>query len=233
MADLLAQQFKYLLKMRKVFFSTLAVTSFVILSGQASATLINASFEDGFNDWLATGDPYIVTDTGSGRTRDSYVNYLGWDGADVWFSNSPEDGDKYAVFGSNGNESVGAITSTLWTAENQYLSFWHAGNNTSGLAESERAFAAIFDINGNELTRAVATSYNDSTWREFTLDLSAAGLNAGDKFQFYYQDGATWSVIDNISASGDALAQAVPEPSTYALLALAFLGLRANRRRTK
>lgn len=199
---------------------------------QVSAGLLNAGFENGFNDWTATGDPYMVTDNGSGRTRDSYLNYAGWAGADVWFSGLPKEGSKYAVFGSQGNESVGTLTSSLWTAENQYLSFWHAGNNSSGIAESSRAYAAILDASGNELSRVYATSYNDSQWREFNIDLEAAGLSAGDQFRFHYVDGYSWSIIDNISESGPLLASAeIPEPPSVALMALALMGIGAFTRK--
>lgn len=203
---------------------------FATTLGSAQASIINGSFEDNFNNWTATGDAYLVTDTGSGRSRHDYLTYQGWEGADVWFSGSPKDGGTYAVFGSKGNESDGSLTSALWTADKQFITFWQTGNDTtynriSGdifgpIPESERAFAAIYDINGVELGRVVATSYNDNTWHEYTLDLNSLGLHAGDQFRFYYQDGYSWSVIDNVSASGPALQSAVPEPSTLFLLGI-------------
>lgn len=196
----------------------------------AHASLVNPGFENGFNDWTVSGHPYIVTQTGGTgtRVRSDYVQYLGWAGADVWFGGSPAEGIRFAAIGSNGNESDGMLTSSLWTAEQQFLSFSHAGNDTRGVPVSGRSFARILDVNGVELTRVVATGQNDSIWRTFTLDLAAAGLGFGDQFRFSYTDGASWSVIDNIFESGPALPSTatVPEPTslaTFGLIGMAFL----------
>ncbi|MEO1525669.1 MAG: PEP-CTERM sorting domain-containing protein [Planctomycetota bacterium] len=210
--------------------------TFVFLGGlNAQASLVNPGFENGFNDWTVSGHPYIVTQTGGTgtRVRSDYQQYFGWEGADVWFGGAPADGIRFAAIGSLGNESVGTLTSSLWTAEQQFISFSHAGNDTRGVPTSGRAFARILDENGVELTRVVATSQNDSVWRTFTLDLAAAGLQFGDQFRFSYTDGASWSVIDNVSESGPALqSAAVPEPTslaTFGLVGVAFLRRRRSR----
>ncbi|MEL6110466.1 MAG: PEP-CTERM sorting domain-containing protein [Planctomycetota bacterium] len=216
----------------------LFVVALVLGTGgsSAQASLINSGFENGFNDWLVGGHPYIVTQTGGTgtRVRSDYAQYFGWPGADVWFGGSPAEGNRFAVIGSNGNESDGTLTSSLWTAEQQFLSFSHAGNDTRGVPVSARSFARILDVNGTELTRVVATSQNDSIWRTFTFDLAAAGLEFGDQFRFSYTDGASWSVIDNIVESGPALASTatVPEPTSLATFGLVGIAL-LRRRRTE
>ena len=195
----------------------------------AQATVINGSFESNFSNWTVTGDGYLVTDSGAGRSRHDYQTYQGWEGADVWFSAAPEQGSTYAVFGSQGNESVGSLTSSLWTATNQYLSFWQAGNNTSSVG-NQRAYAQILSSTGSVLSQQYLTSYNDSVWRQFTFDLAALGLHAGDQFSFRYVDGYSWSVIDNVSDSGPAL---VPEPTSLALVGVGALMLARRRRSLK
>lgn len=204
------------------------------VSAQAQAAFVNGGFENGFDQWVATGHAYTVTMNGTIRDRQNYLDYMGWDGADVWFGNNQAgDGVTYAVFGSNGNESDGSVTSAAWTATNQFVSFKHAGNNTSFLPDYSKAFAAILDLDGNELLRVYATSYNDSVWRSFDLDLSLAGLSYGDQFMFYYEDGASWSVLDAVAQTGAQLTGApapVEAPLGFAALGLGLIGLASRRK---
>lgn len=204
----------------------------------AHAEFVNGSFENNFADWTVTGDPYLVTMDGMTRIRDNYAHYYGWEGADVWFgNNNAAHGQSYAVIGSNGNESVGTLKTSLWTANKQFVSFSHAGNNTSWLPESSKAYASILDVNGIELQRVYVTSFNDSVWRDFSLDLSLAGLNFGDQFYFEFVDGYSWSVLDNVSQNGANLAGGSPAPvngpmvGLLALLALGGMGVRNIRRK--
>lgn len=202
------------------------------VSLQAQANFDNGSFENGFSQWLATDHAYLVTQNGNVRTRHDYQNYLGWEGADVWFSSPAADGQTFAVFGSNGNESDGSVLSDLWTVSNQYVSFSHAGNNTSMLQESERAYASILSSRGTELTRLYVTGYNDSQWRNYSIDLTSLGLIDGDTFSFYYVDGASWSVLDNVTQTGPSLTVSdVPLPAGIAAFGLLGLGLLRVRRK--
>ena len=202
----------------------------------AQATPVNGSFESNFSNWTVTGDGYLVTQNGNARSRHDYQTYQGWEGADVWFSSPAQQGNTFAVFGSKGNESVGGLTSSLWTASNQILSFWQAGNDSRGQADSIKAYAEILNASGAVLGTQAVTSRNDSVWREFSFDLAALGLHAGDQYRFRYTDGYSWSVIDNVAESGAALAGGaaannVPEPGTLALAGLGMLAAGLGRRK--
>jgi PEP-CTERM motif len=215
--------------------SSLACMVAVGAAGIAQAAPVNGSFESNFSGWTVTGDGYLVTQTGNTRTRHDYQTYQGWEGSDVWFGAPAKEGSNFAVFGSKGNESDGSLTSALWTASNQFLSFWQAGNNSSGQAASSKAFAQILDDTGAVLATQAVTSYNDSVWRQWSFDLAALGLQAGDQFRFRYQDNWSWSVIDHVADSGPALpggapANNVPEPGSLALAGLGALMLGLRRR---
>lgn len=197
---------------------TAAATIAILSSAGAQAEFANVGFEDGYTDWTLTGDPYVLTMQNGQRTRDDYNTYYGWEGADVWFNGSPYEGNSYAVIGSNGNESNGSLLSSAWTATNQFVSFAHAGNNTS--SSNDKAFAQIRDLSGNVLAQVSVWGYNDSVWRTWQLDLSAAGLTYGDQFQFYYQDGASWSVVDGVEQNGALLQAASNVPAGVAALSL-------------
>ncbi|GAA5161564.1 PEP-CTERM sorting domain-containing protein [Viridibacterium curvum] len=200
------------------------------VAAPAQATVINGGFENNFSGWTVTGDGYLVTQTGNTRTRHDYQTYQGWEGADVWFGSPAKDGSTFAVFGSYGNESSGGVTSSLWTATNQYISFWTAGNYTANQGNN-RAYAEILSSTGAVLAKQYLNSYNDSVWREFTFDLAALGLNAGDQFSFHFEDGYSWSVIDNIAESGPALPGGnVPEPASLALVGAGIVMLARRRR---
>ncbi len=206
----------------------------IAVSGTAQATVTNGSFENNYDGWTATGDIYLVTDNGTSRTRHDYLAYQGWEGADVWFGAGPADGGNYLVVGSNGNESDGSVTSALWTATKQFLSFSQAGNDTTQ-DPGTQAFAQILSSTGDVLGTIATPSYNDSLWRSYTFDLAALGLSYGDTFQFYYQDGASWSVLDAIGETGPDLVAStetneVPEPGTLALAGLGVLMLGLRRR---
>lgn len=203
------------------------------LATPVQATVINGGFENNFSGWTVTGDGYLVTQTGSNRVRHDYQTYQGWEGADVWFGSAAKDGSTFAVFGSHGNESSGGLTSALWTATNQIISFWTAGNYTANQGNN-RAYAEILSSTGDVLAKQYLNSYNDSVWRQFSFDLAALGLSNGDQFRFHFEDGYSWSVIDNIAESGPALPGGgnVPEPASLALAGVGVLMLaRRGRRR--
>lgn len=182
---------------------------FLFLLTICQADMINSSFESSFSGWTVTGDAYIAPD----RTPTG-----GGDFADRWFSGGPKDGTRYACIGNRGNESSGTLKSPLWTATNQYLSFYHAGNSANN------HFAAILNSSSVQLTYLYAQSYNDSVWRRWDFNLQSLGLKQGDSFYFFYQDGSSWSVVDYVYQWGNAL-PSVPENSSILFLGMGLLFL--------
>lgn len=202
-----------------------------LLCAPAHAEFTNGSFENLYDGWTTAGDLYLVTQSGPSRLRHNYLTYQGWEGADVWFSSAPQNGSTYLVVGSHGNESSGSLLTDAWTATNQFVSFSHAGNMT--VPFPNKAFAQIRSLSGDILAQIDVSSYNDSVWRNWSLDLASIGLSYGEQFRFYYEDGYSWSLLDNVHQSGAQLAQeSSPVSAAGAGLALLFAaGMSARRRR--
>ncbi len=193
-----------------------AAALFAAAAAPASASLVNASFENGFTGWTATGDWDIQPGgPGAGPTP--------WG----WFSGGAHGGSLYAECGQNGNESTGTLLSSLAVADYRYLNFWHSSNLSPIYSQGT---ASILSANMTVLATMMPLGSNDSVWREWTFDLQALGLNAGDQFYFQYSNDASWSVIDDITTSGPALA-AVPEPATVSVGALCMAVAFVRRRR--
>lgn len=199
----------------------------------AHAEFTNGGFENLYDGWTAIGDLYLITHNGSNPVRHSYLTYEGWEGADVWFTgssqNAAQEGNTYLVVGSRGNESAGSLLTDAWTATNQYVSFAHAGNMTAPFPN--KAFAQIRSLSGDVLAQIDITSYNDQFWRTWSLDLASVGLSYGDQFRFYYEDGYSWSVLDNVQQSGAQLQAPVSVSAAGAGLALLLAAGASTRRR--
>lgn len=202
-----------------------------LLCAPAHAEFTNGSFENLYDGWTTAGDLYLVTHNGANALRHHYLTYQGWEGADVWFSNQAQHGTTYLVVGSHGNESAGSLLTDAWTATHQFVSFSHSGNMTAPFPD--KAFAQIRSLSGVVLAQIDITSYNDNAWRTWSLDLASIGLSYGEQFRFYYEDGYSWSVLDNVQQSGAQLAQEpVSVSAAGAGLALLFAaGMSARRRK--
>jgi len=191
-----------------------AAASVITLAASSAATIVNSNFEGGLTGWTVTGDWGIQPGGGS-------VGPTPWG----WFSGGAADGVSYAECGLNGNESTGTLLSSIITADDQYLSFWHASN----IEGHSIQIARIYDDNMTLLGSVAPIGGNDSVWREWTIDLGALGLQEGDQFYFAYEQVQGWAVIDNVSTSGPALP--VPEPGSLALGALCAGAAFLRRRR--
>jgi hypothetical protein len=188
----------------------------VAASSSATASVVNGSFESGFAGWTATGDWDIQPGgPGAGPTP--------WG----WFSGGAHDGSLYAECGYNGNESTGTLLSSLTVADSRYLNFWHSSNLSPVYS---RGTASILSADMTVLGSMMPLGNNDSVWREWTFDLQALGLSAGDQFYFRYSNDASWSVIDDITTSGPSLA-AVPEPASLSVGVLCMASAFIRRRR--
>ncbi len=195
---------------------SIAAALVVAAAAPASASLVNGSFETGFAGWTATGHWDIQPGgPGAGPTP--------WG----WFTGGAHAGSLYAECGFNGNESTGTLLSSLAVADYRYLNFWHSSNLSPIYSQGT---ASILSSNMTVLGTMMPLGQNDSVWREWTFDLQALGLNAGDQFYFQYSNDASWSVIDDLTTSGPALA-AVPEPAALSVGVLCMASAFIRRRR--
>ena len=155
------------------------------------APFTNGGFEAGFTGWTVTGSHPNIQPGGAGTGPTPWG----------WFTAGALEGTQYAEIGSNGNESDGILRSQLLSADFQFISFWHSSNTVGDHR------ARIIAADGvTVLAEINVAGFNDSVWREHTIDLvNDAGLTAGQTFFFEYEDGSSWSVIDDVHFSGPAL----------------------------
>ncbi len=214
--------------MKTVLVRVLMAIALLGLGGAASTaraeSMYNASFEDGFSGWTLSGSQNNwVVDQHGGNIANTPTSFGWWYGA-------AQQGTYYAEAGNDGNESRGTITSPLWTAEDQYLNFWYNSNDnpypSDPYGSGVDGLATILAANGTTVLASGIkpnSGNNDGhSWIETSIDLASLGLKAGDQFYFQFTEVSSWSVLDDLSQSGAALA---PEPSSLALAGFGGLGL--------
>jgi hypothetical protein len=183
-----------------------AVSMFALAAG-AQAGPVNLGFETGdLSGWTASGFAGAVTSYGA--FTPAYGKYLGFIqagcGADVYCSLSQ-------TFSLTAGETIKGV---VGFQANDYLPYNdYADLNVNGTVLFTSDVAAVGDY-GN--TGWVPWSYTAASAGSYTLTLEVANN------------------LDNALSSGAVLDSAVPEPSTWAMMALGFAGLAfAAARRAK
>lgn len=202
------------MKLKSCFAGLLAA---VLTSSAASAALVtNGSFEDAThfsgdaNDTMSL-DPGSTAMTGWTVTNGT----LAWIGPTNTFGLTAQDGGYFLdLTGYHDNTPYGGVTQTISTnSGTQYaLSFYLGSSSQYGIPDSITATAG-----GASATFTSTNLTPNSTWELETLFFTATGSstdislvgNSGDKY----------IGLDDVAVA------AVPEPSTWAMMILGFVGV--------
>ncbi|MEP7101272.1 MAG: choice-of-anchor J domain-containing protein [Burkholderiales bacterium] len=208
--------------------------TFAAVSAQAQTVLISEGFDD-FNS--LTGNGWVLTNLSTSGGTSSWFQGIGGSGG-IFDSQA---GAPSAYIGADFNNSgIGGtisnwlISPTFSTAVAGTVSFW------AKAAISAPSFDQIaFGLStGSSTTGAFALGSTVTlvgAWTQYNVNFEAQGAGSVGRFAIEYigsYDDSNYIGIDTFAVTTIATAP-VPEPSTYALMALGLAGVAAVARRRR
>lgn len=176
-----------------------------------------AFFADG---WLAapTGNPALLSNVAHSGAHSALLTVPGGFGGSTLFQNSVDHGGLPMLTAFN-------------VGDTPVLSFWAKGDvsTTGNVLFALRYLDGIGNILGGSGNQFFQNAINTSTWSQITFQAAAIPVNT--KAVFLEMNTAVGPLLDGRSNAvfiddvSLALAAAVPEPSSYAMLMAGLLGL--------
>jgi hypothetical protein len=184
----------------------------------------NGGFDTGsFSSWTQNPNPVTATSVVNGT---GFLNEY-----------SPQAGNYYAQLSYNGGTSSPhtspATLSQTFTdtiGQSLQLSFWLTGDGNT-----PNYFSVTFDgtsLNANLFPVLSGTSVPNQAWTQYTTTLTGTG---SDTLAFNFYDTGSYNLITpaNIGLDTVSVTAAVPEPSTWAMMILGFVGIGSMAYRRK
>ncbi len=200
-------------------------TTFVILSFAISAASFASPFSNGSFEFGPVGTYY------AGGTGDTTVT--GWVGTHTgyeWFTPSLADigfadSGIACVDVANYTFNMGGISQTFDTVASQgYQVNFAAGTSTY----AGRTGTGILDVSAPGYTNSFSlTNFAQLTgWQQFSFNFTATGTSSTLEFANFEDAFQHFAFVDSVSI------HAVPEPATFAILAVGAISLLHRRRRS-
>jgi hypothetical protein len=121
------------------------------------------------------------------------------------------------------------ITPYFSLATDVVLSFWARADIVGGFSDSFAVLAGITPSGGDEgVLQVLANTVANGSWTKYSVTLAGQGAGTIGRFAFEYfgdADASNYIGIDTVTVT------AVPEPGTYALMALGLAAIALSRRR--
>ncbi|AHF91358.1 glycosyltransferase family 1 [Opitutaceae bacterium TAV5] len=207
-----------------------ALAVFLGVVGACAQTIVNGSFDENLPTFSASGF-VSQSPTGWGAVTVTPYWIQSWDGVDTAaaFKVAAEDGAAFVGLQNNASSNTTATglyqnnITGLTAGETYTVSFYIRARNVQS---EEGNFSA--NISGGTSVILVSNIHASSTaWTLITANFTAASasINLGFTFRGINSEGITarndqMIFIDNVS-----ITPAIPEPSTYALLAALAIGI--------
>jgi hypothetical protein len=203
-----------------------AAITLAALSAQAQTVLLNEDFNSvaglGAAGWVFQNDSYPAA------TGDWFQGNSG-----IFASQAGAD-DAYIAANFLSAPPGGFIDNLLITpvfslASDVILTFWARADIIDGFSDSFAVLAGITPSGGMEdVTPVFADTVATGGWTQYSVTLAAQGAGSTGRFAFEYfgyADTSNYIGLDTVTVT------AVPEPGTYALMALGLGAIAFVRRR--
>lgn len=199
-----------------------ALGFFVVASQAQAAFISNGSFDNGLSSWTVGPGSEILVLKGS-----DYIPCCGTSGTPAQLANY------FATFGAGDITNTSTLSQIFASVSGaSYTLSFDAGALGGGPGP---LLAAVYDVTTNALLTSFLVSPNiandnlGSTFTSYSLNFIAQGTNSYVAFNAVgFGTGSVDPVLDNVAVT------AVPEPSTWAMMILGFLGVGflAHRRKS-
>jgi PEP-CTERM motif len=217
--------------MKSLRLATLSVLLLAAFTARAESLVVNGSLNGSIANMDVPTGWTVLAGTPDTVDPTSNVGVSGWLSFGVAPTVSP-DGGTWVGLGINGNyiESFGQSLNGL-TVGQTYTVSWQAANfginNQANSYLGSNAIGVMLD--GASIGQGSTLSLS-SNWSTQSLTFVATSASQLLSFSLASTEKA-YLGIDGISVTAGGVAPAVPEPSTWALMAIGLVGMAAMRRR--
>lgn len=217
--------------MKPIRLATLSVLLLAAFTARAESLVVNGSLNGSIANMDVPVGWTVLAGTPDTMDPTSNVGVSGWLSFGVAPTASP-DGGTWVGLGINGSyiESFGQSLSGL-TVGQTYTVSWQAANfginNQANSYLGSNAIGVMLD--GASIGQGSTLSLS-SNWSTQSLTFVATSASQLLSFSLASTEKA-YLGIDGISVTAGGVAPAVPEPSTWALMAIGLIGMGAMRRR--
>lgn len=217
--------------MKSLRLATLSVLLLAAFTARAESLVVNGSLNGSIANMDVPTGWTVLAGTPDTVDPTSNVGVSGWLSFGVAPTVSP-DGGTWVGLGINGSyiESFGQSLSGL-TVGQTYTVSWQAANfginNQANSYLGSNAIGVMLD--GASIGQGSTLSLS-SNWSTQSLTFVATSASQLLSFSLASTEKA-YPGIDGISVTAGGVAPAVPEPSTWALMAIGLVGMAAMRRR--
>jgi choice-of-anchor C domain-containing protein len=209
------------MRLSRILFSAIAALAVVFSSFNARADLVvNGSFENGVND-ASPGNFQTIPGSGASIT--------GWtvNGSVDWINGYWTAADGTHSVDLNG-VAIGGVEQSITTVPNEVyrLTFDLSANPDFLNSNPDSRTVTVLGQNFTYTFSEPPNSRSNMYWQLFAMNFTATGTSTLLNFESQVNQNCCWGpALDNVSVTDLNRVGPVPEPSTWAMMILGFLGV--------